>query len=127
MSISMKMRNLRVTMIQSIKDILQDSSIKVSTKFDSARAGTQIRVNYMGSDRVQTMFLSADYSIDILCDDFDEAEVLSYRICDELQDYKKNGICDVEIMQYPIEYLEEGITGELRTISLEALIRPENR
>lgn len=127
MAISIKTPNLRVLMIQSLKDIFKDEEIKISTAFDSRDSRNQIRVNYMGSDRVQTMFLSADYSIDVFSKSFSEAERISYKICDNIQDYKKNSIVDAEIIQFPIDYTEDGIAGELRSISIEALIRPENR
>lgn len=127
MSIPIKTKNLRVLMIQAIKNIFKDEDIKVSTAFDSSLNKNQIRVSYMGSDRVQTMFLSADYSIDFLCKSFTEAERISYLFCDLIQEYKKNGICDAEITQFPIDYLEEGIAGELRSVSIEVLIRSENR
>lgn len=127
MSIPIKTKNLRVLMIQALKQIINDPAVKVSTKFESDKGGSQVRVSYMGSDRVSTMFLSADYSIDVLCQTFDEAERLSYLICDEIQEYKRNNIVDAEVQQFPIDFIEEGITGELRSISLEVLVRPDNR
>ena len=114
---------MRLAMITATKEVIADSRVLVSTAFDSDYSGSQVRVNYMGSSRVSTSFLLADYVIDVLAESFSEAESLSYLICEKLQSYRKQQIGEIEITEYPVEYEEEGISAELRTITLTALFR----
>lgn len=119
-------KNLRVVMIQAIKSFVPSGTI-VSTEFDSSKNVPQVRVTYMSSMRIDSVFMEATYSIDTLSLSFEYAEELSYLICDKIQDYADINMSNTEIEQFPVEYEEEGVNFELRTITVSTIIRPLNQ